>query len=407
MKFLSSLLAGFAFLASAAAQTLPEPAPPPLEPAEPALPSPDYDRLDARLTVLASQQDMAGLAVAVIERGEIAFAKGYGETRHGSGLPVTEDTVFRWASLSKGVAATTVAMLDAEGALSLDDTVGRYGTSLRLPGGGEASATIENVLSHMVGIVPNAYDLRLEDGNDPKEIRKALGKLRATCPVGDCHTYQNVAFDTVSEIVEAVSGGFTFTELTAAQLFAPLEMRRASFGRAALQASDSWAEPHRKRKGRDMEIRIVNDSYYNVPAAGGVNGSILDLARFARSQMGLAPDVLPQYLLDELHAPRVYTRGEQSGISRRYGGHLKDARYALGWRTYKYADTGARVVGHRGAVDGYRSLILFDGETDSGVVALWNSNARDPVRIQFEVMDMLYGLPDSGWLVPQTEGMGN
>ncbi|MEO0713567.1 MAG: serine hydrolase, partial [Pseudomonadota bacterium] len=63
-----------------------------------------------------------------------------------------------------------------------------------------------------------------------------------------------------------------------------------------------------------------------------------------------------------------------------------------------YADTGYRVVGHRGAVEGYRSLILFDPDRDAGVVALWNSNARTPVKVQFEVMDMLYGLPDRNWL---------
>ena len=47
---------------------------------------------------------------------------------------------------------------------------------------------------------------------------------------------------------------------------------------------------------------------------------------------------------------------------------------------------------------GYRSLILFDPERDSGVVALWNSNARQPVGLQFEVMDMIYDLPAQDWL---------
>lgn len=357
----------------------------------------DYQRLDERLTRLAADPAIVGLAVAVIEDGEITFAEGYGVTKFG-GDPVSKDTVFRWASLSKGVASTAIGKLAAEGELALSDTISKFKTSLRLPMGGEKVGTLEDLLSHKIGIVPNAYDTRLEDGGDPSEIRKALGKLKRTCPVGDCHTYQNVAFDTISEVVASVRG-ISFEEVVAIELFEPLGMRDASFGLEALRQSFSWAEPHRKLRSQARPVRrTVNQSYYRVPAAGGVNGSILDLARFAQAQMGVQPEVLSADTLTELHTPRIYTRREQSSMSRRFGGHLRDARYALGWRTYKYGVPGYRVVGHRGAVDGYRSLILFDPERKSGVVALWNSNARTPVGIQFEVMDMIYGLEAKDWM---------
>ncbi|MCR9195320.1 MAG: beta-lactamase family protein [Hyphomonas sp.] len=357
----------------------------------------DYDILDERLTRLAADPEIVGLAVAVIEDGEITFAEGYGVTKFG-GDPVTDETVFRWASLSKGVASTAVGKMVAEGQLTFSDTISKFKTSLRLPLGGEKVGTLDDLLSHQIGIVPNAYDTRLEDGGDPKQIRKALGKLKRTCTVGECHTYQNVAFDAVAEIVASVRG-IDFEEVVRLELFQPLNMQNASYGLEALLNSYSWAEPHRKRRVDPRPVRrTVNRSYYRVPAAGGVNGSIRDLAQFARAQMGLEPEVLSPDTLTELHTPRVYTRREQSSMSRRYGGHLRDARYALGWRVYKYGKPGYRVVGHRGAVDGYRSMILFDPERNAGVVALWNSNSRKPVGIQFEVMDMIYGLEAKDWL---------
>lgn len=357
----------------------------------------DYDKLDSRLSLLAKESEIVGLAVAVIEDGEITFAEGYGLTRL-NGDRVSEDTVFRWASLSKGVASTLVAKMAGEGQLSLSDTIASFNTSLRLPQGGERIATIENVLSHMIGIVPNAYDTRLEDGRDPAEIRRSLGALNRTCPVGECHTYQNVAYDTVSEVVESVRG-ISFANAVSAELFAPLGMSSASYGMDDLTSAASWAQPHIKIRTNPRPIRrSLKQAYFRVPAAGGANGSILDLAKFAQAQMGLRPDVLSDEVLTELHTPRVYTRREQSSMSRRYGGHLRDARYALGWRSYKYGAAGNRVVGHRGAVDGYRSMILFDTERNSGVVALWNSNSRKPVGIQFEVMDMIYGLPAKDWI---------
>lgn len=357
----------------------------------------DHTALDERLTRLAKDVEIVGLAVAVIEDGEITFAEGYGESSL-NGDDVTPNTVFRWASLSKGVASTTVGKMAADGQLALTDTISKFNTSLRLPLGGEKVGTLEDLLSHKVGIVPNAYDTRLEDGGNPAEIRKSLGKLKRMCPVGDCHTYQNVAFDTVSEIVMSVRG-ISFEDVVRIELFEPLGMRDASFGLEALTSSLSWAEPYRKRRSDARPVRRpLKRSYYRVPAAGGVNGSILDLARFAQAQMGLEPDVLSPETLEALHLPRIYTRREQSSMSRRYGGHLRDARYALGWRVYKYGVPGYRVVGHRGAVDGYRSLILFDPERQSGVVALWNSNSRKPVGVQFEVMDMIYDLSPKDWI---------
>ena len=358
----------------------------------------DYDRLDQRLTRLAADEDMVGLAVAVIEDGEIRFAKGYGYTAIG-GAPVTDETVFRWASLSKGVAASEVAILAGEARLNLSDTVAKFKTSLRLPGGGETRATLEDVLSHRLGIVSNAYDTTLEDGRDPAQIRESLRGLKMICPIGECHSYQNVAFDTVAEVVEQVTQT-KYADAIDASLFKPLGMVTASIGRVGLEASPSWARPYAKREKDSGPPRpkTVNDDYYRVPAAGGVNGSIRDLALYARAQMGLVPDVLSDTALEMMQTPRIYTSREQSGLSRRYKGHMRDARYALGWRVYKYGDAGTRVVGHRGAVEGYRSLILFDPERDTGVVALWNSSSRLPVGIEFEVMDMAYNLPPQDWM---------
>ena len=74
--------------------------------------------------------------------------------------------------------------------------------------------------------------------------------------------------------------------------------------------------------------------------------------------------------------------------------------YALGWRVYEYA--GNLVVGHHGGVRGSRSLILFDPKLKTGVVALWNSANGRPAALEIEVMDMVYGLPPSDWLMLDT-----
>ena len=351
----------------------------------------DYARLDSRLRQLAEESAVVGLAVAVVEEGEIAFLKGYGETVAGSGDPVTVDTIFRWASLSKGVAGDMVALLAERQRLSLFEPVGRY-SGIRLPGGTEASATVSDLLSHRLGLFSHAYDSKLEDGDDPRLLRASLATLNNICSPGQCHAYQNVAFDAASEIVERVTGQ-SYRDAVRETLFAPLGMTSASLTREELLASPSWARPH--VGGKNSNPVEVTDHYYRVPAAGGVNGSIKDLALWMLAQMGAAEDVLPPSVLSTVQAPLANTPGEASR-RRKYSERTSQFAYGLGWRTFDYA--GHRVVGHHGGVRGYRALILFDPQLRSGVDALWNSSAGNPNGNEYEVMDMIYRLPFRDWM---------
>lgn len=350
----------------------------------------DYRRVDERLRRLMVRNSMVGLGVGIIENGEIRFLQGYGTTAADNHEPVTVDTVFRWASLSKGVAGDMVALLVHDHKLSLFDPINRWSASLRLPGGAEARATVSDVLTHRLGLFSHAQDSRLEDDYDPRWLRATLSTLHLICAPGQCHAYQNVAYDAASEVVERATGS-PYREVVLQRLFRPLGMNSASLTREGLIGSPSWARPH---VGGRHPIEVA-EAYYRVPAAGGVNSSIKDLALWMRAQMGLAPDVLPPEVLAMVQEPRARTPGEDAR-RRRQAERISQSHYGLGWRIYDYA--GHRVIGHHGGVRGYRSLILFDPERKTGVVALWNSSTSQPGGVELEVMDMLYGLPFHDWL---------
>lgn len=350
----------------------------------------DYGRLDARLGRLMERPTMVGLAVGIVENGRITFLKGYGETLAGSGDPVTTETVFRWASVSKGVAGTMVAKLAEQGKVDLSAPVARYSRTLHLPGGAEQRATVDHLLSHRLGLYRNAYDNKLEEGQDAALLRMQLAQLTLICPPGTCWSYENVAFDAASEIVQHTTGK-PYAEVLKRRLFDPLGMTSASVTRDGLMSARSWARPHNAGK-RELEL---TDAYYRVPAAGGVNSDIKDLAVWLLAQMGQMPDVVSPNVLQAIHSPMVKTPGERRRL-RKFLERLGTAWYGYGWRSYEYA--GHRIVGHRGGLNGYRSLILFDPQKKSGVVALWNSNTNQPGGLEFEVMDMMYHLPFRDWL---------
>jgi beta-lactamase class C len=110
--------------------------------------------------------------------------------------------------------------------------------------------------------------------------------------------------------------------------------------------------------------------------------------------MGGRPMVLPDSLLEVLHAPVIDTPTERMFSNWRRA-RVKHASYALGWRVYDYA--GETLLFHAGAVKGYRSMIGFIPKYHAGVVVLWNCESNTPAGLMPMVLDALLGLPHEDW----------
>jgi len=298
--------------------------------------------------------------------------------------------VFRWASCSKGLAATMVAKLAEQGKIDLNAPVANYAPDLKLPAGNEYKASVGDLLSHRLGLYRDAFANKLEEGQDPSILRTQLATLNAVCAPGTCWDYQNVAYDASSEMVSRITH-MPYEQAVKRYLFNPIGMSSGSVSMPGLESNASWARPHSAGKRPWPMV----DTYYKVPGAAGINSNIKDMALWMEAQMGEMPDVVDSRVLNTIHGRYVKTPGER-GRLRKFLERLGDAWYGYGWRSYDYA--GHEIVGHRGGIKGYRSLILFDPQKKSGVVALWNSDTWQPGGLEFEVMDMVYHLPFRDWL---------
>jgi len=288
------------------------------------------------------------------------------------------------------VAANTLLSLVEEGGFDLADSAEALAPSLDLPGERSGDVNLVHLLSHQTGIVRNAYDTRIESGRAAKPTRAALSKLNTLCTPGTCHTYQNVAYDASAEIIEQ-QVGLPYKTVVQTRVFDPLGMDSASMTLEGLTRSKSWAKPHGRFGKR---INRVKPTYYRVPAAAGVNSSVKDLAKWMTAQFPESGQI-PVDRLSAMQTPIVETRAEQRYLNRHYG-DMKNSHYGLGWRVYNYH--GHKVVGHRGGVEGYRALVLFDPEKQAGIAMLWNSPHSRPTGLQLEFLDQLYGLPKRDWL---------
>ena len=193
------------------------------------------------LSRAAGEDDFVGLAVAVVNRQGPLLVRTYGVTDITADQSVQPDTVFRVASLSKGFAGTLAGISVAEGELSLNAAVDPLVPQFELISRRQESAlTVEHILSHRVGLPPNAYDNLLEANVDPAEILARYSGVEMICGVGQCYAYQNVAFNMITSVLEQVAEQ-DFAALLEQRLFTPLAMQHASLGRDALLASSSWA----------------------------------------------------------------------------------------------------------------------------------------------------------------------
>lgn len=363
----------------------------------------DYlsSELERAIDAAFASGDFVGLSVAVVRRGETEFQKSWGVVEAGGDEKVTPETVFRIASLSKGVAASLAGAAMTEGLLSPDDAAVRYAPGLALAGGAEQSLTLGHLLSHRTGLPPNAYDNLLEANVPVDEILPKYKSVKLICPVGTCYSYQNIAFDIIGRALSSVYEQ-PYETLAAERLFAPLGMTSASVGEEGLARHGNWARPHtrdRLVKGAEKfgpwRATKVKSAYYRAPAAGGVNASLLDMTAWLKAQMGYAPGALSPETLALIHAPRVISPAESARM-RRVSPRFKAAQYAFGWRLYNYG--GAPVIAHSGTVDGYAAQIAWLPDEDAGIVILSNARSNRVWRILPTLLDLELGLPREDWL---------
>ena len=356
--------------------------------------SADARAVDALAQQAVDRTRIPGMAMAIVQGDKILLLKGYGVTDARGGEPVTTNTVFRLASLSKAFAGTLAGLLVEDGSLRWDMRVADQLPAFKLADLQDTqSLTVRDILSQRAGLTHNTYDRDLESDIPFELLVQRLAQAPLACAPGDCYAYQNVAFSLIGDIVFAVTGDF-YSHQVEKRIFHPLGMYDSSYGREALEASPSWARPHVRGGGGWAPIR-PQEAYYRIPPAAGVNTSIHDMAQWLIAQMGHRPDVLSAAVLADVHSPQVPTPDQMHGSPWRRE-RLSGASYATGWRIFDYA--GHTLVFHGGAVRGYRSEIAFLPDRDIGAVLLWNSESAVPSGLMPTILDRALGLPDRDWI---------
>ncbi len=246
---------------------------------------------DALLDRVESSGQVAGLAVAVVKDDHVLIQRGIGYANASTGAPVTPDTVFRLASLSKAFASALAGLLIEDGVFGWDTHVTDVVPAFELMDVNASNKlTVRDILSQRVGLPHNTYDRLLEADAPYPQLVDRLREVPLTCEVGECYGYQNITYSLIGDVIYARTGDF-FAHQVEKRLFHPLGMLTATYGREALESSKSWARPHARVRSGWVPFD-PRDAYYHVAPAAGVNASIKDMTQWLIAQMGGRPDVL-------------------------------------------------------------------------------------------------------------------
>ena len=216
--------------------------------------------MDAIIEEGIAQKKLPGAVVLVGRKGKVVWQKAYGaRTLEPSREPMSVDTIFDLASLTKVIAtATSIMILVERGKVRLSDPISVYIPELK--GEGREKITVEQLLTHRSGYAPD-FDLR-EQWVGYDEAIKRLIKEPLRNPPGTRFVYSDINFIALGEIVHRV-GGMPLNQFAQKNIFGPLGMRDTGFTPTA--SLKMRIAPTEKRRG---QLSYLGDSAANAGSDG-------------------------------------------------------------------------------------------------------------------------------------------
>ena len=382
---------------------------------------PDMAPFDDLMRSFIEKHRVPGAALAVVDHGRLVYARGYGYADLATHEPVTPDSLFRIASLSKPITAVAILKLAEEKKLGLDDPVfGILEFDPFLPDDGakakaEAKAeadprqrqiTIRHLLQHRGGWdrsgSPSAFDPMFYSD----EISQALGAAPPATPEsiirymsgrpldfdpGARYAYSNYGYSLLGRVVEKVAG-ISYEQYVSQSVLQPMGISAMRLGNTALDGRAAGEVRYYDPSRRPSVLasghgQPVLDPYgaWNLEAMdahGGWIGSVRDLARFAMAVMD--PDHCPVLAKESLST--LFTPAER--------GDPEEAAYGCGWFIREAGD-GATNSWHTGSLPGTAALLVLRHDGRAWAVLFNSRVSPQAVHLAREIDPLLHQAADN------------
>lgn len=303
----------------------------------------DHDRIDAYVEDQLEANRLPGLALAITRGDEVRYLRGYGEASDGA--PITPDTSFRIASLSKSFTATAVLQLVDDGRVELDVPVRTYLSDFRV----DARITVRQLLNQTSGLADTGFpEATLPQPDSLAERVDDLRDAEPIAPPGKEFHYFNPNYDVLARLVEVVSGR-SYESYLHNKVLDPLGMSHTTLAQHG-EAPPGLVDGH----------VVVGGFAISRPESRGFlggNGALVsngrDLSRWLVAQDGHEPSVVSPRALALMHAPPP----EPAATT-----------YGMGWFD------GGKTLWHNGILSTYYAEQMLLPKHHYGIAVLVNAN---------------------------------
>jgi CubicO group peptidase (beta-lactamase class C family) len=327
------------------------------------------DRRVDSLFASYNQGTSPGLAVAVVRDGKLLLSRGYGLASLENHVPVTPNTVFDLASVSKQFTGLAVAMLVEDGRVRLSDDIHKYIPELADFG---HPITIDNLLHHTSGIRdwPGSLAVAGWQFDDviafDQILRFAYAQRALNFVPGAEYTYSNTNYNLLAEMIARVTGE-PFPKWMNEHLFQPLGMTST-------------------RVRKDHNDVVDRRAFGYTRRDGGWHHVTNDLEAFGSSSMFSTADDIAKWVMN-FDDPKVGGRAAMALTRTR--GALNDGTkiaYAFGIQHGQYR--GVPTEEHSGGWAGFSTYVLHFPAQRLGVIILENAPLVNPARAAYDVADI-------------------
>ncbi|MFC4722169.1 serine hydrolase domain-containing protein [Geojedonia litorea] len=324
--------------------------------------------------------DLVGAGVSIVQGDSVLLSDGFGKRHVKQQDRVDGQTVFRLGSLSKGFAGVLAAHLKCDDQLDWNDKVSDYLPEFQFGNGRMTHhITLAHILSQTSGAPYHSYTNLIEAGLPLTDIASRFNAVTPISAPGALYSYQNAMFALSGEIMHKVAGQ-DISSLLNDRFFKPLQMDHTSMDYDTLAQEANVAMPHAKRRYGWNPLKL-NDHYYNAIAAGGINASAEDMAKWMQLLLGRHPEIMDKTALQEAFNPFIEIKGHGK-YYQRWPGHMR-SYYGFGWRIHTFEEQRQEKTmwHHGGSVNDYRNEIAVFPDSDLGICVLMNMNSKLASRV--------------------------
>ncbi len=361
--------------------------------------------LDAVLQEIVTRWGIPGLAVGIVEGDEVLYAKSFGVQSLDTQAPVTLDSIFCIASVSKCFVATAVLQLAERLQIDLDAPLVRYLPYFQLNDERYPNITIRQVLSHTSGLPDldeSEYDELVAhpewDAGAAERFVRGLSNTRLIADPGERFSYSNIGYDVLGDVIARVSGG-TFEAYMQEQILIPSGMPDSTFLLADV-ARDRLAVPHLRTPA--MGVRPQYPYHRADAPASSLHATILDMCHWGSTCLDRGRShkqrVLSPAGYELMWTPVAAQGSSHPGMYERRG---------LGWNLGHLGE--AETVSHGGMGFGWTDFLLILPGRDRAAAILCNEESFARQRtIQAVAAALLDEKPQAGavsWMVPISEAL--